>query len=53
MKPMLKPPGIKRLKLVYDELLSSFGFKFNLRRYIMGARMRRAKLLETLKAGGG
>jgi len=32
MKPMLKAPG-KRLKLTYDKLLSSFAFKFNLRRY--------------------
>jgi len=35
MKPQLKPPGTKRLKLEYDGLLSNFGFKFNLRRYIM------------------
>jgi hypothetical protein len=35
MKPTLKAPGIKRLKLEYDELLSSFGFKFNMRRYTM------------------
>jgi len=33
MKPKLKPPGTKRLKLKYDELHSSFAFKFNLRRY--------------------
>ena len=32
MKPTLKPPGTKRLKLKYDELLSNFAFKFNLRR---------------------
>jgi len=31
---VLKAPGIKRLKLKYDELGSSFAFKFNLRRYI-------------------
>jgi hypothetical protein len=30
MKPMLKAPGTKRLKLdEYDEVLSSFAFKFN------------------------
>jgi hypothetical protein len=29
-----KIPGIERLKLKYDEMLSNFGFKFNLRRYI-------------------
>jgi hypothetical protein len=33
MKPMLRAPGSKRLKLEYDKLLSSFAFKFNLRRY--------------------
>jgi hypothetical protein len=36
MKPMLTPPGIKRLKLQSDGLLSIFGFKFYLRRYIKG-----------------
>jgi len=33
IKPTLKAPGIERLKLKYEELLSNFGFKFNLRRY--------------------
>ena len=35
MKPMLKAPATtgKRLKLEYDNLLSRFAFKFNLRRY--------------------
>jgi len=33
MKPTLKAPGSKRLKLGYDELLSHFAFKFNFRRY--------------------
>jgi len=33
IKPKLKPPGRKRLKLDHDGLLSNFGFKFNLRRY--------------------
>jgi len=33
MKPTLKAPGTKRLKLQYDGLLSMFPFKFNLRRY--------------------
>ena len=36
MKPKLKAPGTKRLKLTYDILLQSFAFNFNLRRYIMG-----------------
>ena len=33
IKPTLKAPGTKRLKLEYDELLSSFAFSFNLRRF--------------------
>ena len=33
IKPTLKPPGTKRLKLKCDVLLSTFAFKFNLRRY--------------------
>ena len=32
-KSTLKAPGIKRLKLEYGELLSSFAFKYNLRWY--------------------
>jgi hypothetical protein len=35
MKPTLKPPGTKRLKLECDMLLSSSAFEFNLRRYTM------------------
>jgi hypothetical protein len=30
IKPTLEAPGTKRLKLKYDETLSSFAFKFNL-----------------------
>jgi hypothetical protein len=33
IKPKLKPPGTKRLKLKCDMLLSTIGFKCNLRRY--------------------
>jgi hypothetical protein len=33
IKPTLKPPGTKRLKLTYDEPVSNFAFKFSLRRY--------------------
>ena len=33
IKPTLKAPGTKRLKLQHDELLSNFAFKINLRRY--------------------
>ena len=37
MKPMLKPPETKRLKLRCGEPLSKFAFKFNLRRYSSGS----------------
>ena len=33
MKPKLKPPWTKRLKLICDILLSPSAFKFNLRHY--------------------
>jgi hypothetical protein len=33
VKPTLKAPGTKRLKLKYNILLSSFAFNFNLRQY--------------------
>jgi hypothetical protein len=33
IKPVLKPPETKRLILKYDEPLSNFAFKFNLRHY--------------------
>jgi hypothetical protein len=36
IKPTLNPPGSKRLKLKWDILLSTFAFKFNLRRYSEG-----------------
>jgi len=36
IKPALKAPGIKRLKLKYDGPLSNFAFNFNLCRYIQG-----------------
>jgi len=31
IKPTLKPPGAKRLKLTYEEFLSSVAFSFNVR----------------------
>jgi hypothetical protein len=37
IKPTLKAPGTERLKLKHEELLSNFGFKFNLRRYTLYA----------------
>ena len=36
MKPKLKPPGIKRLKVKCSTRLSTSAFKFSLRRYSMG-----------------
>jgi hypothetical protein len=33
MKPKLRPPGTKRLKVKCDILLSTFALKLNLRRY--------------------
>jgi len=36
MKPKLKPPGSKRLKLRCVVPLAKFAFKFNLRRYSVG-----------------
>ena len=44
IKPKLKPPGTKRLKLNCDILLSTSAFKFNLRRYNMA-------MIETLRNG--
>ena len=37
IKPTLRAPGIKRLKLKCDKLRSTFAFKFNLRRYTKAA----------------
>jgi len=45
MKPMMKPPGTKHLKLKCDILLSTCAFKFNLRRYPEG------DVVATLAAG--
>jgi hypothetical protein len=35
IEPTLKPPGTKRLKPKCDQLLSTFAFNFNLRRYTL------------------
>ena len=43
MKPNLKPPGSKLLKLTCDGPLSNFAFKFKLRRYTMGIQQLRIK----------
>ena len=45
IKPKLKPPRTKLVKLKYDVLLSRFAFKFNLRRCIAeGCSMIRTKV---------
>jgi peroxiredoxin len=36
IKPTLKAPGTERLNLKYEQLVSSFCFKFKLRRYSEG-----------------
>jgi len=46
MKPKLKPPGTKHLKLKCHKLLSILPSKFNLRRYTLG----RVELLEAGEA---
>jgi hypothetical protein len=48
MKPLSKPPGTKRLKLKYGRLLSTYPFRFNLRRYIMVATSLLANLVSNL-----
>jgi hypothetical protein len=56
IEPNLKARGTKRLKLEYDEPLSSFACKFKLCRYIEAAlRERRRQLvrLSRLAARGG
>jgi hypothetical protein len=44
MKPTLKPPGTKRLKLQCDILVSTVAVKFNLRRYIWAAETFQARV---------
>ena len=46
INPMLKAPGTHLLTLKYDEMLSSFAFKFNLRRYNQVPEMHRVPLTE-------
>jgi hypothetical protein len=51
IKPMLKAPGIKRLKLQYHQRLLNIGFKFNLRRYIKVSLLNFFVTLDGLEAG--
>ena len=41
MKSLLIAPGTKRLKLIYDGLVSNVAFNLNLRRYSVGQRQPR------------
>ena len=38
IKPTLKPPGTRRLKLKCHKLLSNVAFNFSMRRYILAVR---------------
>ena len=53
MRPTLKAPGTKRLKLPYCELLLNFAFKFYLRRYIKGNTASGGDKNATLETGRG
>jgi hypothetical protein len=55
IKPMLKAPETKRLKLKSDELLSNFAFKFNMRRSSKAGGKGAPKLMPRKRAdkGGG
>jgi hypothetical protein len=52
IKPVLKAPITKRLKLKIDGPLSSFAFKFNLRRYNKEIVIEKIKDLVQEKYGG-
>jgi len=47
MKPVLRLPGMKRLKLAYDEPLKSLAFSFNLRCYILDLKLTPYRVLAT------
>ena len=49
IKPTLTAPGTKRLKLKSCMLLSSFAFKFNLRRYILEEQGALASVMQQAK----
>ena len=48
IKPTLKAPGTKRLKLKCDRLLSTLAFKFNLRRYNVEALFQLANVYDMM-----
>jgi hypothetical protein len=45
VEPMLKALGTHCLNLNYDTLRSCFGFNFNLRRYSLGYRVTRTRIV--------
>jgi len=49
MRLTLKAPGTKRLKQNVDDLLSSFAFKFNLRRYATARKILTSKPMYSKK----
>ena len=51
IKPTLKPPETKYLKLTHHELLSAVAFKFNLRRYNEAAAIKTQSSLSVLNFG--
>jgi hypothetical protein len=51
IKPTLKAPGSKRLKLEREKMLSYYAFKFNLRRYIL-ARLPSVGVTGFVRVGG-
>jgi len=53
IKPTLKAPGYTRLKLIYDEPLSSFALKLNWRRYIKADLIGLSDPYCILSTGGG
>ena len=50
IRPTLKAPRSKHLKLKYDVPLSNCAFNFNLRRYIKGSDTELEELLKSLQA---
>jgi len=51
IKPSLKTPDSKSLKLEQEKLLSSFAFNFNLRPYILGDEQEQAAVVERMPMG--
>ena len=52
MKPKLKAPGSKRLKIGHEKLLSDFAFNLNSRHYTLGAPPHNPLALDTAPPAG-